>query len=150
MQLNLTNTELVAQTNPIKSDTATTITNQLQRERLLYKSVSFNATDGTIDLATATGGDLYVEDVLIYSLTAAADLTSVSIHTNDTVPFEVMTAVEGAAANLVAGKTIKTANSGVSFYLVSGKKLQYTIDTAGNWSGYIVIKYRVISSGSLV
>ncbi len=150
MQLNLTNTELVAQTGPIKSDTATAITNQLQRDRLLYKSVSFTATDGTIDLAEADGGDIYIEDVLIYSVTDAADLTSVAIHTNDTVPFEVMTAVEGAAASLTAQTTIKTATSQKSFYLVSGKKLQYTIDTAGDWSGYVLIKYRVISSGNLV
>jgi porphobilinogen deaminase len=137
----------------IKTETdkiPTVLTNQEQLSKLLYKSISFAATDGTIDLAIATDGDIYVEDVLIYSLTDAADLVSVSIQTDDAEPFVVMSDAEGALANLTAETTIKTANSQKSFYLVSGKKLQYTINTAGDWSGYVVIKYKVISSGSLV
>jgi len=128
----------------------TVITNQAQQTKLLYKSESFAATDGTIDLAEADGGDIFIEDVLIYSLTSAADLTSVSIQTNDTEPFEIMTAAEGALANLDAEKTLKTDNSQKSFYLASGKKIQYTITGAGDWSFYAVIKYRVISSGDLI
>jgi hypothetical protein len=128
----------------------TILSNQGNPSKLLYKSVSFTATDGTVDLAVATDGDIYIEDVLIYSLTAASDLTSVSLQTNDTNPFVVMSAAEGAAANLTVQTTIKTANSEKSFYLTSGKKLQYTITDAGAWSAYIVIKYRIISSGSLV
>jgi hypothetical protein len=154
MKLSLTSAELNTRINTTdnKIDVVDTVVDNIQARtsNLLYKSISFSATDGTIDLATATGGDIYIEDVLVYSLVAATDLVSISIQTNDTTPFVVMTSVEGAAANLTAQKTVKTANSQNSFYLMSGNKLQYTIDTAGNWSGYIVIKYKVIGSGSLV
>jgi hypothetical protein len=145
----LTNTELNTRlgTTDTKIDT---VDDKLdQRIRLKYVSLSLSAATGTDDIAVATDGDIYIEDVSIYSLTNASDLTSVSIQTADAVPFVVMSAVEGGVANLTSGTNIKPANAQKSFYLVSGTKLQYTVDGTGDWSAYILIKYRSISGGTL-
>lgn len=120
-----------------------------QQVKLKYVSLSFASETGTHDIVTATDGDIYIEDVLIYSVTSASDLTSVSILTDDNNPFVIMTTVEGAQASLTSQTTIKTDNSQKSFYLTSSKKLQYTIDGTGSWSAYILIKYRIQGSGSL-
>jgi PAB1-binding protein PBP1 len=147
----LTSTELNTRLTTTDNKVDTVTTNQAHRDRLLYKSITLDGEAGSYDIATATDGDILVEDVLLYMLTAGATFDSVSIQTNDTTPFVVMTSVEGAVANLTAQTTIKTANSQKSFYLASGQKLQYTIAGAkGSGSCYIVIKYKVISSGSLV
>ena len=144
-------TDITVETDAIQTKVDTVTTNQLQRDRLLYKSIILNDTAGTYDIATATDGDIIVEDVLLYIVTAGETFDSVSIQTDDTTPFVVMTDVEGDVANLTAQTTVKTANSQKSFYLASGKKLQYTITgSTGSGSCYIVIKYKIISEGSLV
>lgn len=144
-------TDIKIETDAIQTKVDDVDTNQLQRDRLLYKSITLTDVAGSYDIATATDGDIIVEDVLLYMVTAGATFDSVSIQTDDTTPFVVMTDVEGAVGNLTAQTTVKTANSQKSFYLESGKKLQYTITGAtGSGSCYIVIKYKIISSGSLV
>lgn len=145
----LTNTELNTRLGTTDGKIDTVDDKLDQRVRLKYVSLSLSAAKGTDDIAVATDGDIYIEDVMIYSVTDAADLTSISIQTTDAVPFVVMSAVEGGVANLTATTNIKTANAQKSFYLASGKKLQYTIDGIGSWSAYILIKYRIISGGTL-
>ena len=138
------------ETNLIKTGTDNIETKQNHRTRLKYVSLSIENTDGTFDLVEADGGDIYIEDVLIYSSIAATDLTSVSILTDDTIPFIIMDSAEGVAENLVAEKTLKTTTSQKSFYLASGKKIQYIVEDTGTWSAYVLIKYRVQGSGDLV
>lgn len=147
----LTSTELNTRISTTDGKVDTVNTNQLHRDRLLYKSLTLNDEAGSYDIATATGGDILIEDVVLYMVTAGATFDSVSIQTDDTTPFVVMSAVEGAVANLTVQTTIKTANSQKSFYLASSKKLQYTITGAtGSGTCYVLIRYKIISEGSLV
>lgn len=106
-------------------------------------------TAATYDLAVADG-DVLIESIAIYSKEAAAELSYVAIHTDNAVPFEVMTAAEGTVDSLTDDTNIITANNNVPFLLTNGKKLQYTIDSAGGAGKlHLAIKWRMIGNGTL-
>ena len=124
--------------------------------KLAYQNVSKERTvniaqaANTYDITTATG-DVMIERFYVYVATAGATMTSVSIQTNDTTPFYLLSAVEGAVANIVAGSNINPANKNYSFKLTSGKKLQFTIVGAtGTGELRLVAVYRPCVSGTLV
>ena len=100
--------------------------------KLAYQNVSKERTvniaqaANTYDITTATG-DVMIERFYVYVATAGATMTSVSIQTNDTTPFVLLSAVEWAVANLVAGANLNPANKNNVFKLATGKKLQFTI-----------------------
>lgn len=103
----------------------------------------------TYDLCTcnATGGIL-IHDIQIYCVTAAATLTSVAIQSNDTTLVPIMSAVEGAVANLTAGKNIVKAFASPT-YLHTSKKLQFTIVGAtGTGSLLVIVHYTPTVSGA--
>lgn len=103
---------------------------------------------GTYDLATVNNtGGIVIVGVDIYVLTAGATLTSVSIQTDDTTPEIILSALEGALANLTVGKNVVKAFS-KSIYLHVAKKIQYTIVGAtGSGSLRVVVRYRPIVNG---
>lgn len=61
---------------------------------------------GTYTLATCTGGVL-IKSVTIFVATAGATLTSVAVQTNNTTVDAILSAVEGAVANVTGGKNLK-------------------------------------------
>ena len=67
--------------------------------KLAYQNVSKERTvniaqaANTYDITTATG-DVMIERFYVYVATAGATMTSVSIQTNDTTPFVLLSAVE--------------------------------------------------------
>lgn len=79
----------------------------------------------TYDLCSA-GGDCLVKLEVVYVTTVGATWTSVSIQSNDTVPFICFSAADGAVANFVATTNLAPTLSR-TFFLKRGKKLQYTI-----------------------
>jgi hypothetical protein len=115
---------------------------------ILEKTINLAQAADTYDLFTATG-DIYVEDINLYCTVVGATFTSVAIATDDTVPTVIMTDVEGAVANIVAGTNFQQATKGKTFRLGTGKKVQYTIvgDT-GTGTMLATIKYRPISAGA--
>lgn len=81
----------------------------------------------TYDLLTATGG-IFIGKIVFYVATAGATFDSVSFQTNQTNPTEIMSAAEGAVANLTVQKIIPiTYTFAVPIYLANGQKIQYTI-----------------------
>lgn len=102
---------------------------------------------GTYDLCTASGGDVVVDlySLAIYVATAGATFTSVSIQTNQTNATTVLSAVEGAVANLVVGKNLVRAIPVIgSLFLKSGEKLQYTI-IGSTGTGALTVGMNILS-----
>lgn len=105
----------------------------------------------TYDLCTASGDvliDLY--NLGVYVATAGATLTSVSIQTNQTNATTILSAVEGAVANLIAQKNIVRAIPVIGgLVLKSGQKIQFTIlGATGTGSLSVIIPYSPITAGA--
>ena len=102
---------------------------------------------GTYDLCTAAG-DVLIEDVQYQVITAGATFTSVAVKNNESTLYTLLTAVEGAVANILAGTTLRPA-AVQKLRLPSGKKLQYII-VGATGTGVIkaVVTYRPITGGA--
>lgn len=82
----------------------------------------------TYDLATVAGGDIAITSVKVNVGTAVTGLVSIALTDND-AGTSIMSAAEGAVANLLLNTLVKTYST--SFILHSTKKLQYTIVGTG-------------------
>lgn len=103
----------------------------------------------TYDLFTASG-DVAIEDISYYVSTVGATFTSVAVQTNDTTVLALVSAVEGAVANILAGKTLRPA-AAQSFQLRSGKKVQYVIvGVTGTGAIKAVVRFRPITGGATI
>ena len=106
----------------------------------------------TYDLATVSGGAIVIDlyNVAMYVATAGATLTSVSIQTNQTNATTILSATEGAVANLIAQKNLVRVIPVIgSLYLASGQKLQFTIvGTTGTGSLLVIIPYMAVDAGA--
>ena len=113
-------------------------------------AINFAQAAGTYDITTAVG-DVLIENYCIYVATAGATFTSAALFINDTTPFNLMTAVEGAVANLTAGKNMVPANQGKAMRVTSGKKIQLTmVGSTGTGTAKLVVTYYPISSGATI
>ena len=112
-------------------------------------AVNMAQAAGTYTLVTATNGDVMIEVNRVYQITAGATFTSARISTNDTTPFDIMTAAEGAVASLTAGKNIATANTIAPFVLKSGKVIQLTmLGTTGTGTATLALEYFPLTPGA--
>lgn len=104
---------------------------------------------GTYDLAIASAaGGVVIQDIQVYVATAGATLTSVAVQTNDTTPVTMLSAVEGALANLTVGKNVAKAFTGPT-YLHTSKKIQYTlVGVTGTGSLLVVVRYQPSVAGA--
>lgn len=67
-----------------------------------YKQVSL-AAEATVNIMTATVQSLFIDAVIVHvpdDLSGVAAFTSLAVATNDASPIEIMSATEGAKANL--------------------------------------------------
>lgn len=108
----------------------------------------------TYDLCTVSGGDVLIDlyALGIYVATAGATLTSVSIQSNQTNATIVLSAIEGAVANLLAQKNLVRAIPIIgSLVLASGQKLQYTIVGAtGTGALTVTVPFMALTSGATI
>lgn len=106
----------------------------------------------TYDLCTATNGDVNIDvrGLSIYVATAGAVLTSVAIQTNQTNNTALLSAVEGAVANLLAQKNLVRAIPTIGGLLLkSGQKLQYTlVGATGSGSLNVTVPYMPVTAGA--
>ncbi|MFA5135464.1 MAG: hypothetical protein WC505_06800 [Patescibacteria group bacterium] len=124
---------------------------------LRNKEVTLDLTQAaaptTYDALTATG-DVMIMGINAYVQTAGGgDLTSVSIQTNQTTPLVLLTAGQGAVANLLAqSHPTSTMQTLVApWTLRSGQKVQYTLTAAGGahtGSMRLFCSYMPISPGA--
>jgi hypothetical protein len=118
--------------------------------------------DTTLNLAQAAAsydaltasGDVLITGVTFYvAVAGGGDLTSVAVQTNQTTALVLMTAAEGAVANLLAQShpAVATDKTYKPWTLQTGQKIQYTLVVAGagpTGSMKIVVQYQPISSGA--
>lgn len=107
----------------------------------------------TYDLATVNGiGDILIHDVNIYCSVVGATFTSLAVQTNDTTAVSIMSAAEGAVANLTAGKNIVHAfpvTNTAPVLLRSGKKIQYTlVGSTGTGTVLVTLRYEPVVAGA--
>jgi hypothetical protein len=121
-------------------------TNQLKCKQF---TANLAQAAGTYDLAVANAtGGVVIHDVQIYVATVGATLTSVAIQTNDTTPVIMLTAIEGAVANLTVGKNVAKVFTGPT-YLHTSKKIQYTIvGVTGTGSLLVTVRYQSSVAGA--
>lgn len=94
-------------------------------------SANLGQAAATYDLVTASG-DVMITKIVLYLTVAGVGLASVALATNQTVPFAILSAADGAVANLLLGKVLPTTwTQGQPFVLRSGQKIQYAIVGAG-------------------
>jgi hypothetical protein len=121
----------------------------------------FKVTEKVLNLAQATAtydaaiavGDVLITGYTFYVSTAAGGgFTSVAVQTNQTTALVMMTAAEGAAANLLAQSHPAVANDKTykPWTLKSGQKIQYAIIAGGGPTGEmrLILNYRPISAGA--
>lgn len=120
-------------------------------EKSICKEYTLNVQQAaaTYDICTATGGDILIKNAKVYVGTATITLTSVSVQTNMTTSTVILSAVEGAVANLTGDKMIVAAFTGPLF-LSSGKKLQFTIigTTSAQGTMKLIVEYMRGSAGA--
>jgi len=112
-------------------------------------SLDLTQAANTYDLCTATGGDvvIYLDRTAWYVDTAGTLFTDVAVQTDQTTPNVLLTAGEGALANILAQATLAPANV-TPFILKAGQKIQYTITGAqGTGAVSVYFHYRPASGG---
>ena len=107
----------------------------------------------TYDAATAVGDVLVVGMALYVSTVGGGDLTSVSIQTDATTPIVLLTAAEGAVANLLAQchPLAQFQLFPSRWTLRSGQKIRYSLIASGaahTGALKLIIEYRPISAGA--
>jgi len=68
-----------------------------------YKQIALNQVAAAYSVMTATAQNLFIDAVIVHvpdDLSGEAALTSIAIATDDVAPIEIMSAAEGAIANL--------------------------------------------------
>lgn len=113
--------------------------NDIAGLRVTSADFNLNHAAATLDLLTATGGDVWIEISQAYVKNAATGLTSLHIDTNHaTVPKSIVASI--VRASVTADLVMTLVSS--AFVLPSGKKIQGTIVGTGTGGDIIlVVKY---------
>lgn len=113
-----------------------------QRFKTLQKSVDLSQAAGSYTLYTCNGtGGVVLLGADIYCTVSGATFTSVSIQTNATTPFVILSAGEGALGNIVAGKNLVKAYQQGGYLATSGL-IQYTMaGSAGSGTLLMTLRY---------
>jgi len=95
-------------------------------------------------------GDVLVLRYSFYVVTAFTSTTNTStlnIHTDDTTPTDLVSAADGAEANLTVKTQIFPAAANAPFQLRSGQKIQHTVGGEDQLTGVgkLVVEYIPIS-----
>lgn len=105
-------------------------------------TVSLAGAGATADVVTAAGDvviDAYATTIYV-STAGGGGLTSASLQTNQTTPYVIMSAAEGAVANLTAQNTMATAAT-KPFLLLSGQKIQVTTVGGAGSTGALIVEF---------
>lgn len=113
-------------------------------------TVNTSQSAGTYTVCTATG-DILIEKFAVYVKTAGAGLVSLSLQTNDTTPFSLLTGTEGLLANLGLGANLNPANKDKSFFVANGKQITATIVGTGTGGSVVLcLVYFPVQLGNIL
>lgn len=112
-------------------------------------SINLAQASATYDLASCNSiGGVIIQNIQFYVTAAGSLFTSVSVQSNDTTPIIMLSSVEGALANVTAGKNIIKAFTGPT-YLHLSKKIQYTlIGVTGTGTMLAIVRYQAAIAGA--
>ena len=102
-----------------------------------YKQISLNQAAAAYDVMTATAQALFIDAVIIHvpdDLSAVATFTGIAVATDDAAPLEIMSAAEGAKANLTGNFYFVHRGPNVT---ASTKKIILTIGGATAGAGMV-------------
>lgn len=130
-------------------ETITRLQDDTRQMKVARLTANLAQAAGTYTLGTVSVGAIQISKATVYVSTAGATFTSVQIKTNQTNSVNIMSAAEGAVANLTAQKNVTIANANVPITLESGQLLQYVIVGAtGTGQLLVTIEYRPITAGA--
>lgn len=146
--------ELAAANIPADVDTINTNTDTkvAAKQQIAKTTEDLNQVEATYDLLTGTTQDVLLESLLIRMPNEAAGgaITSISIQTNDATPQVILSAADGAVANLTAEAQLAWQNFNAPILIKVGKKIQLTIAGGAHSTAYVcdvVAKVRAVTSG---
>ncbi len=102
-------------------------------------TITNNRNVGVYDIATANGDCLVCIQDIFSDTPAGAGFVSVSIATNDTTPYPILTAGEGALVNWTTSTHLAFAKKGVWFLMKAGQKLQQSVNGTNGTAGSMKI-----------
>lgn len=105
-------------------------------------SIDLARAAGVYDVLSSPTTSSLIEVYAIYNAQAGAGLVSVALQTDDTTPDVLLSAAEGAVANLTGSRNLAFART-KPLAIVESKKLQATIVGTGS-AGMLVMIYRPI------
>jgi len=119
------------------------------RAQLAATTISLNQVVGSYDLFTGTTQVVVLESLNIKMPTGAAGgaLTSISIQTDDATPGVIISAADGAVANLTSEADLGWTGT---LYITVGTKIQLTIAGGAHGAAYVcnvTAKCRAVVSG---
>jgi len=122
------------------------------KQQIAKTTEDLNQAAATYDLFTGTTQDVLLESLLIRmpNIVAGGAITSISIQTDDTTPQVLLSAADGAVANLTAEAQLAWQNFNAPILIKVGKKVQLTIAGGAHGVAYvcdIVAKVRAVTSG---
>lgn len=122
------------------------------RQQIAKTTEDLDQVAGTYDLFTGTTQDVLLESLLIRmpNIVAGGAITSISIQADDTTPQVLISAADGAVANLTAEVQLAWQNYCAPVLIKVGTKIQLTIAGGAHGSSYVcevIVKVRAITSG---
>lgn len=124
-------------------------TKAMGRAQIAATTIDLNQAAGTYDLFTGTAQVVRLKSLNIKMPTGAAGgaLTSISIQTDDATPGIIISAANGAVANLTSEADLGWTGT---LYIAVGTKIQLTIAGGAHGGEYIcdvIAEYRAVISG---
>lgn len=122
-----------------------TVTSDPQSLHVTSATFNMNHAAATLDLLTATNGDIWVEIEQAYVKVAPVGLTSISLQTNHATPKSIVASIVRASVTVELALTLVTTK----FVLPSTKKIQGTIVGTGSAGDVIlVVKWFPLTAGA--
>ena len=115
-----------------------------------YNQISLTQAAAAYDVMTATTQDLFIDAVIVHvpdDLSAVATFTGISVATDDGTPIEILSATDGAKANLTGNFFHVFRGPSVT---ASSQKIQLTIGGATAGAGMvadITVMWRSVVGG---
>jgi len=122
------------------------------KQQIAKTTEDLNQVAGTYDLFTGTTQDVLLESLLIRmpNIVAGGAITSISIQTDDATPQVLLSAADGAVANLTAEAQLAWQNFNAPILIKVDKKIQLTIAGGAHGIAYVcdvIAKTRAVTSG---
>lgn len=122
------------------------------KQQIAKTTEDLNQVAGTYDLFTGTTQDVILESLLIRmpNIVAGGAITSISIQTDDATPQVLISAADGAVANLTAETQLAWQNFNAPVLIKTGTKVQLTIAGGAHGVAYVcdvVTRVRSVTSG---